>query len=191
MKSVVTVHAAVIFFVVIILLAHIFAPTEYNWKFNTISDLGAQHYKNAWLMRVGFIGFGFLLSIALLWSFAHAERKNYSDLLIAVYALSVLLSGIFSTAPFVETKAFSISEDKYHSLFAQVAGIAFSFGILWHLLVYSNPNEKFIHFVFLLFVIGFSALVGLSKNGLIPIGLGLVQRGLYVISFIWLLFRYR
>lgn len=191
MKSMITVNVAVIFFATIIILAHFLTPFEYDWRLNTISDLGAQQYKNAWLMRIGFIGFGVLLSTALLWSFIHADEKNYSDFLIVVYALSILLSGIFSTAPFIETSTFSISEDKWHSLFAQFAGITFSFGILWHLLVYSNPNQKFINFVFLVLVIGFSALVGLSKNGLISIGLGLIQRGLYVISFIWLLFRYR
>ncbi len=84
MESVITVNVAVIFFVQIIILAHIFAPIEYDWKSNTISDLGAQQYKNAWLMRMGFIGFGVLLSTALLWSFIHAEEKNYSDLLIVV-----------------------------------------------------------------------------------------------------------
>ena len=155
-KTMITVDVAVIFFVVIIILAHFFAPFKYDWRLNTISDLGAQQYENAWVMRMGFIGFGVLLS----------------------------------TAPFIETSTFSIGEDKWHSLFAQIAGIAFSFGILCHLLLYSNPNQKIINFVFLILVIGFSALVGLSKNGLIPIGLGLIQRGLYVISFIWLLFRY-
>jgi len=172
-------------------VAHLIAPIEYDWRLNTISDLGAQQYKNAWLMRLGFMGFGVLLSTALLGPFLNAEEKNYSDLLIVVYAISILLSGFFSTAPFIETSTFSISEDKWHSLFAQIAGIAFSFGILWHLLVYSDPNQKIINFAFLILVIGCSALVGLSKNGLIPLGLGLIQRGLYVISFIWLLFRYR
>ena len=191
MKSVSTVSVAVVFLASVIILAHLFAPIEYDWRLNTVSDLGAQQYKNAWLMRIGFIGFGVLLSTALLCSFIHTDEKNYSDLLIVAYALSILLSGFFSTAPFVETATFSIGEDKWHSLFAQIAGIAFSFGILWHLLIYSDPDQKIIHFAFLILVIGFSALVGLSKNGLIPIGLGSIQRGLYVVSYIWLLFRYR
>jgi len=191
MKSVITVNVAVAFFTVTIVLAHFFAPSEYNWMLNTISDLGSQQYKNAWLMRIGFIGFGVLLSTALLSSFIHAEEKNYSDLLIVVYALNVLMSGIFSTAPFTYSLTFSTGEDKLHSLFAQIAGIAFSFGILWHLSVYSNPNQKIINFVFFTLVIGFSALVGLSKKSVITIGLGLLQRGLYLVSFIRLLFRYR
>jgi len=191
MKSMITVKFAVIFFVITIILAHSFAPIEYNWKQNTISDLGAQQYKNAWIMRVGFIGFGILVCAALIRLYSSSENRNYSDLLIAIYAIGIFLTGFFSTAPFLGTSSFSIQEDKWHSVFAQVAGIAFSFGILWHLIGYSNPNQRIVNFIFLVLVIGFSSLVGLSKNELIPIGLGIFQRGLYVISFIWLLFRYQ
>lgn len=187
----ITVSMAVFFFAAMIVLAHFFAPSEYNWRLNTISDLAAQQYQNAWLMRIGLIGFGLILTTAILWRLLHAEEKNYADLLMIVYGLSVLMSGVFSTAPFTNTSTCSIVEDKWHSLFAQVAGIAFSCGILGHLLFYSNPNQKSINFIFFILVIGCSSLVGLSKKGLFPIQLGLAQRGLYVISFIWLLWRYR
>ena len=187
----ITVNFAVGFFVITIILAHSFAPIEYDWKQNTISDLGAQQYKNAWIMRVGFIGFGLLLCAALFRLYSSSEDRNYSDLLIAIYAISILLTGFFNTAPFLGTSSFSIQEDKWHSVFAQGAGIAFSIGILWHLLGYSNPNQRIVNFVFLILVIGFSALVGLSKSGLIPIGFGIFQRGLYVISFLWLIIRYQ
>ncbi len=191
MKSILSIKLAILFFITVIIIAHFLTPDEYNWKINTISDLGAQQYKNAWLMRIGFVGFGLLMSIAVLKSFSQSEVKNYADFLIIVYALSVLLSGIWSTVPFFETISFSVSEDQLHSLFAQIAGIAFSIAILWHLLVYSPSEQKWIHFIFFIFVIGFSALVGLAKNEMIPIGLGLIQRGLYLISFGWLLFRFR
>ena len=187
----ISVNSAVVFFVITIILAHSFAPIEYDWKQNTISDLGAQQYKNAWIMRVGFIGFGLLLCAALFRSSNSSDYRNYSDLLIAIYAICILLTGFFSTAPFLGTSSFSIQEDKWHSVFAQVAGIAFSLGILWHLIGYSNPKQRIVNFVFLILVIGFSACVGLSKNNLIPIGLGIFQRGLYIISFLWLIYRYQ
>jgi len=186
----ITVVAAVTFFIGTIVIAHFLAPNEYNWKLNTISDLGSQQYKNAWLMRTGFIGFGVLLSTGLLLSFLYADQKNYSDLLIVIYALNVFMAGIFSAAPFTHSLMFSVDEDKLHSLFAQIAGIAFSFGILLHSSVYSSPNQKTTNFVLFALVIMFSILIGLSKKGLIKIGLGLLQRGLYLVSFIWLLFRY-
>ncbi|NJK75004.1 MAG: DUF998 domain-containing protein [Oscillatoriales cyanobacterium RU_3_3] len=186
----IAVGVAVAFFIVTIVLAHFLAPSEYNWKLNTVSDLGSQKYKNAWLMRTGFIGFGVLLSTALLPPFIYAEEKNYSDLPIVIYALNVLLTGVFSAAPFTHSSIFSVVEDKLHSLFAQIAGIAFSCGVFWHSSIYSDPNQKITNFVLFAFIIGFSALIGLSKKRIIKIGLGLLQRGLYLVSFLWLLFRY-
>ncbi|NJN22409.1 MAG: DUF998 domain-containing protein [Leptolyngbya sp. RL_3_1] len=187
----VTVSGAVLFFVAIILLAQVLAPSEYHWMLNTVSDLGAQHYHWAWLMRLGFMGFGGLVSTAVLSSFMRAETRNYSDLLIVVYALCVSLSGVFSTAPFTGSEEFSTTEDYWHSFFAQTAGIAFSLGILWHLLAYAEGGQKLIHLTLLAMILGCSALVGLAKSGSIPIGLGLIQRGLYGVSFIWLIWRYR
>jgi hypothetical membrane protein len=186
-----TVGVAVAFFAGTIVVAHLLAPSEYNWRLNTVSDLGSQQYKNAWLMRTGFIGFGVLLSTALLPSFIYAEEMNYSDLLIVIYALNVLMTGVFSAAPFTHSLIFSVGEDKLHSLFAQIAGIVFSFGVFLHSSIYSDPSQKITNFVLFALIIGFSTLIGLSKKSIIRIGLGLLQRGLYLVSFMWLLFRYK
>jgi len=43
------------------------------------------------------------------------------------------------------------------------------------------------HTIFLILVIGTSLLFGLEENGVIHLGRGLVQRALYLVSFIWLL----
>jgi hypothetical membrane protein len=116
MAPIISVRSAILFVVLFIVIAHIIAPVEYDWKTNTISDLGAQQYSNAWLMRVGFIGFGIIINTALLLAFVKTETRNYSDLLIIVYAFSILMTGIFSTAPFIEGQPISIGEDRLHSL---------------------------------------------------------------------------
>jgi hypothetical protein len=162
-KTIISVEIAIMFFVILIVVVHLFSPAEYNWKINTISDLGAQQYNNAWLMRIGFIGFGTLMCISVLFSFSQSEMKNYSDLLIVIYALCILFSRICSTAPFLETESFSIQEDKLHSLFAQTTGIAFSIAILRYLLVYSSPEQKLINLVFFILIMGFPALVICQK----------------------------
>jgi phosphate/sulfate permease len=36
-----------------LLSAHLAAPGTYHFQTNTISDLGAQNYNNAWIMRSG------------------------------------------------------------------------------------------------------------------------------------------
>lgn len=185
-----SVFKAVSFFVIIIIVAHLISPLNYSWQINTISDLGSQHYEFAWVMRIGFIGFGLFLFISILPSYLVSEGRNHSDILILLYGLCVSLSGIWSAAPFSGSESYSMTEDNLHSTFAQLAGIAFSVGILWHAIAYAEIGTKKAHIILFSLVIAFSMLVGLSKNEMIPMGMGLVQRGLYGVSFAWLIYRY-
>ncbi|MCP4422231.1 MAG: DUF998 domain-containing protein [Chloroflexi bacterium] len=182
-----TVPFSVFYFVAVIIIAHFFVPTEYHWSQHTISDLAAQGLKYQWIMQAGFIGFGLLLNIGLISKFIATKRLFYPDVLIMLYGLAVLLSGFFSAAPFLEEVAYSVQEDNLHSLFAQAAGVFFSVGILAYLLFTSDPQEKLIHTIFLILVIGTSIIFGLEENGIIHLGRGLIQRILYLVSFIWLL----
>lgn len=190
LKYTFTVFKAVVFFGIVIIVAHLFSPTNYDWQVNTISDLGSQHYEFAWIMRIGFVGFGLLLLISILPYYLVSEGRNHSDILILLYGLFVSLSGIWSTASFSGSDSYSMTEDNLHSTFAQLAGIAFSVGILWHTIAYAEIGAKMAHIIFFSLVIAFSILVGLSKNEMIPMGIGLVQRGLYLVSFGWLIYRY-
>lgn len=52
------VPAAVSFLGASLLAAHLAAPESYSWQTDTISELAAQDYDKAWIMRTGFIGFG-------------------------------------------------------------------------------------------------------------------------------------
>ncbi len=61
-----------------IIVAHIFAPDTYSWSRNTMSELAAQNYGNAWIMRTGLIGFGTLISTAATWDLI-SERKHWSQ----------------------------------------------------------------------------------------------------------------
>jgi len=104
-----------------------------------------------------------------------------------LYGLAVLLSGFFSAAPFIEGVAYSVREDMLHSSFAQAAGVFFSIGIFYTLIVSPDPKEKLFHAIFLILVMGISMAFGLEENGIIHLGRGLIQRILYLVSFVWLL----
>ena len=177
---------AIFYFIAIILIAHFFAPPGYVWTRNTISELASQGHTNKWIMQMGFVGFGLLLAGGLAWKSYAAGRVNYPDLLILLYGLSVFITGIFCAAPFDTSLSYSVEEAKVHSLFATVAGIALVGGILWHMLV--SPDKRLFHLVFLVLITGVSMLFGLSESSTIPIGKGVVQRVLYMVSFIWLAF---
>ncbi len=180
---------AILFFAVVILIAHFFTPSIYHWAINTISDLAAQNYNNAWIMRAGFVGFGVFLNIGILFKFYQTKSINPADILVMIYGLAILLSGIFSTAPFDGSTDYSVTADKLHSIFAQTAGIALSIGVLVYLLS-AHGNTKLLHLLFLILIIGISALFGLSKNEMINIDYGIIQRSLYLVGFLWLLIIY-
>jgi hypothetical membrane protein len=177
---------AVTYFVVVIITAHFFMPEAYHWTQHTISELAAQGLPHQWVMQTGFIGFGLLINLAFIQKFRRQKRIIGQDLLIMLYGTAVLLSGIYSTAPFLDGVVYSQSEADLHSLFAQIAGFSFSIAIFIYA-VRGGSNGRYGHSLFFLLVIGFSAGFGLSENGSIPIGRGLMQRLLYLVSFIWLL----
>lgn len=180
------IHFSIIYFIAVIVIAHFLVPPEYHWTQNTVSDLSAQGLKFQWVMQVGFIGFGLLLNVGFIQKFIAAQRVSFPDLLIMLYGLAILFSGIFSTAPFITGVSFSAQESSLHSIFATAAGISFSLGILYRLVTAPTPGEKWLHGVFLILVMGTSFLFGLSENAILPLAKGLVQRSLYLVSFIWL-----
>jgi hypothetical membrane protein len=51
-------NIAVAYIIISLIIAHVAAPEAYNWQVHSISQLGAQAYANAWIMHLGFIGFG-------------------------------------------------------------------------------------------------------------------------------------
>jgi hypothetical membrane protein len=181
------IYLSVIYFIAVIILAHFFTPLEYKWTKNTISDLGAQGLKYQWIMQAGFIGFGLLLNLGFLLKFITVRQIIYPDILIMLYGLSVLLTGFFSAAPFIDGVRYSMRESNLHSLFATVAGVCFSIGVLARIFTASSSGESWLHVVFLTLVTGTSLGFGLAEKGVIPIGKGIIQRALYLICFCWLI----
>ncbi len=176
--------SAVLYFITVIIIAHFFAPPGYVWTRNTISDLGSQGHVNKWIMQSGFIGFGILLTAGLIFKFRDLGRVNYPDGLIIAYGLSVLVTGFFCDAPIDKALSFSAREEQIHSLFAQLAGFFLIAAILWYL--FTSPSRWAFHLTFLLLIGIISALFGLSENGMIAIEKGILQRTLYIVSFVWL-----
>jgi hypothetical membrane protein len=163
-------------FVGFILLAHVFATNNYDWTKNTISDLGAQGYSRKLIMQLGFLAFGISLAYGIMLN--GSGLANYP---ILIYAVSVALTGIFCTKPFFNVESYSSTQSLLHSTFAQLAGIAFSIGILTQAFYASDNRLRYIHVLFFVLVIGLSASFGLLKNYQ-----GIMQRLLYLTSFIWL-----
>ena len=181
---------AVAYFIAIIVLAHFFVPPAYDWTQNTVSDLASQGHTYKWIMQIGFIGFGLLLTWGVIFHF-NKNRRAYFLLFVAVYGLSILMSGIYCAAPIDPSFPNSLRESQLHSMFATVAGIAMSLGIFWKFAASSNHREIWTRFAFFLLVIGISGLFGLAENHVLVLDKGIVQRILYLVGLAWLVYEER
>lgn len=168
-------------FVLAIIVAHIFATHNYNWTKNTISDLGAQGYERKYIMQFGFVAFGLILAAGML-----VNGLTWRTTPIFIYGLCVGLTGFFCTKPFFNLDHYSTIQATIHSALAQMAGVTFTLGILFQLFYSPHKSDQWIHLIFFLLVIGFSASFGLVKNYQ-----GIAQRLLYLTSFIWLIRFYK
>lgn len=181
---------AVIYFIAVIVLAHFFVPPIYDWTQNTISDLASQGHTYKWIMQAGFIGFGLLVAWGVGFHF-NQNRRAYFLLFVAVYGLSILISGIFCAAPIDPSIPYSLRDSELHSMFATIAGISMSLGIFWQFAVSSNHRERWTRFAFFLLVIGISGLFGLAENHIMAFDKGIVQRILYLVGLAWLVYEER
>lgn len=177
---------SIVYFCVIIVIAHFFTQPGYLWTQNTISELASQTHKYKWIMQAGFIGFGILLNMGMISKFIELKKIVLPDILIMLYGLAILVTGIFCERPIDSTIAYSLPEANIHSLFAMIAGVCLSVGILCYIFMTKSTSEKYFHVLFLILVMGISFTFLLAENGTIAIGKGLVQRGLYLTSLAWL-----
>lgn len=172
---------ATILFVIFIITAHLFSSDNYDWTKNTISDLGAQGYSRKLIMQTGFLVFGLTLAFGIA-----LNGISWRTVPILLYGLCVALTGIFCTKPFTDPGTYSTTQATLHSTFAQIAGVTFSIGILIQMFFAEGNYSKYMHLVFFVLVIGLSMTFGLVNNYQ-----GIIQRLLYVVSFIWLIKYYK
>jgi hypothetical membrane protein len=178
-----TYNIAVAYIVIFLILAHLAAPETYRWQQHTISQLAAQAYANAWIMRLGFIGFGVLVQITGVTRIRLRPRLWYREVPIMLYGLAILLAGIFLTEPFVEGVPFSAGEARLHSLFATSAGVMITLATLLYALTDMPPSRRSVHWIALALI----TLVSFLFGAMPAIG-GVLQRLLWVIGFAWLVY---
>lgn len=176
---------SVLIFIMTIVIAHFFVTNPYEWQNNTISELASQNYKHRWIMKSGFIFFGGILSTGIIAKTLINKKFKFAELLMFIYGIAILISGIYSTKPFIENIEYSVLEANIHSISATIAGFSFSIGIFIFAYQENNKKLKIIHSLFFVFVIGCSIAFGLLNNKI-----GVIQRIMYLGSFTWLLFFY-
>ncbi|MBE0670369.1 MAG: DUF998 domain-containing protein [Anaerolineales bacterium] len=174
---------AVIYILIALTVSHFLADDSYRWQVNSISQLGAQSYGKAWIIRLGFVGFGIIMLLTGISRIKMDITYWFREIPILIYGFAILLSGIFSAEPFVEGVSYSTQEAQLHGLFATVAGFALTLAILMFTFT-DIPNSRRIgHFIALVLVTVFSLLFGVFSNFA-----GIMQRLLWFAGFAWLLY---
>jgi hypothetical protein len=141
-------------------------------------------------MQAGFIGFGLLLTWGVVFYF-NKNRHAYFLILVAVYGLSILMSGIFCTVPIDSSIPYSVRDSNLHSMFATLAGIGMSLGIVMQVVMSASNRERWMRIAFLLLVVGVSGLFGLAESQTLQLDKGIIQRILYLVGLAWLVYEER
>jgi hypothetical protein len=165
--------------------SHMASPETYSWKTNTISELAAQNYSNAWIMRSGLVGFGGLVAGAATWDLAIGRRHWARALPLTIYGTSVALAGVFSAPPFEKGVPFSEREGRLHTMFANIAGLSLSAAILGHALTEEDDERRTAHWCSLALVTACSMMFNLQ-----PQNQGVWQRVMWASGLTWLTVSY-
>jgi len=181
---------AVLFFAASIIIAQLFTPSTYSWTQNTVSELAAQNYDNAWIMSIGLMGYGILLGLGIILRLKNTREFVFPDAMVFIYAVGIFLSGVFATAPFDGNTNYSMQEASLHSIFATAAGLSISIAMISYFFADKGFKRKLTHLALAVFVVGLSALFGLAEDGTVAIGKGLVQRSMYVFGLSWIVVNY-
>jgi hypothetical protein len=97
-------------------------------------------------MRLGFISLGGLVLVGAILKGTLALKVAWPHAFVGLYGLAILLSGIFSTSPFMPGVEFSSQEASLHSTMATLAGIAISVAMVSFTLTDNTPRRKAFHF---------------------------------------------
>ncbi len=146
---------------------------------NTTSHLGAQRAPNAWIMNAAFILTG-ISCVTEAW--LHLGRFWLHKILLSIFGLGLVLTGIFHHAPIIEGIVFNSLEDKLHSVFATVVGFSFTFYAISSAFIEKAARHRFID-ISVGFITTFLSLLMMYAADYA----GIWQRAIFIVSFTWLI----
>lgn len=156
-----------------------FSVPEYVIFKNTTSHLGAQNAPNAWIMNLSFILIG-AATIHEMWKALGAFW--FQKIIISVFAIGLIMTGIFHHAPIVEGIPFSDFQDQMHSIFASIVGFSFTLFAISIAFIEEEKNRRIIAFIVCLGSMAISVLIFT-----VPDFAGIWQRIMFIGAFGWLI----
>jgi len=177
---------APIIFAIIVIIAGLLRP-DYSHLTNFVSELGAVGAPNAIMQRINFVLVGIPIvafTFGLHRGIGEGKGSIIGPLLIAIFGLSAVVSGIFSTDP-IQPGSFS---DIMHSMSSAIGSIAaiLAFFIISERLEQDTLWRRYRYFsIVIAFVAIVVSVVGVGLLGVLGAP-GLAQRLFMAVLFLWI-----
>jgi len=165
---------------VLLLVAVSVMPPDYSWLTHSISESAAQGQLHAWVARLSFLCFGVAVLLLAMAMRAIWPRVTYWCALIFAGSMAGVAS--FSHAPWQAATEVDVIEDFLHSLFASGMGFAFVIGVVARLVQRGSSGQPFRALDAVALLAATATPVVLASEASFG---GLVQRAMFLVSYIW------
>jgi hypothetical membrane protein len=147
----------------------------YGTVSNLISQLGAQHTQNNWIMNAGFLALGSGIVIDGI------RKFNRPSIPFMAFGLFMALAGIFAHKPILPAVAYSEIAHQAHSALATLAGISITVGLIWYAVLAATIRSRAIAITLAALCLALPlCMLALQEVQ------GLIQRFMYLLIFAWL-----
>jgi len=170
---------AISLFAVTVLAGPSYTVEGYSSISNLISELGAQHTKNNYIMISGFIILGAGIIIASL------KKLSYPIVPFMIFGLFMIAAGVFPHKPIDPTLKYNDTFHSLHGASATLAGIAITIGFVWQGVLSKHTVSKLICFYLAIVCFAFPMLM--LK---MPDYQGLIQRLMYLQVLGWIMVKH-
>ena len=167
--------------VVAILVGMLVGPSlslaNYDWVQHTLSELGGQSMPGAFVMNLGFAGYGLGCILASIMAF---KSRKLTHSAIIVFGSGLIGASLFSALPIDARLPSSLLEDRIHSFFASLIGFAFAVATASALFGSMGRPRDGLSWIALVSTVAIPlAMVNF------PAVEGALQRIMFAISFLW------
>ena len=168
----------IIVFILAVLLGPLYTVNGYSIVTNLVSELGAQHTPNNFIMICAFITLGMGIVI-------DGVRMFQTPLLpFILFGVAMVIVGIFPHKPLDASQSFNIMYHNLHGIVASIAGTAITVGFIWQGFR-TRGGQRVICF-YMALIATILPILMLSISGY----KGIIQRVMYLHILGWLWLKY-
>jgi uncharacterized membrane protein YadS len=164
--------------VLAILIGPLFSPPEFSWIQHSTSEQAGQNMTGAWIMRIGFVGYGAGTLIAAIVDWG---SRPFVRAALILFGIGLCGTAIWSNASILPGLSSDIHEDWLHSVASGVVGMAFAGACAARLFAADGTRRDLLAWGGLLVSVVFPLAMGA-----LPEFRGLIQRVMFGVSFVFI-----